>query len=238
MVISSFKFAVSFRLSVSYNTFVKKHVRSISIFWGELLTFFSFLCSIHTIQREKGATGLVFHASGLLTGQSYALRVVLFERSNALAVSMRSFRVGAVSISDGVEVVPPVTIQVRFLRPLDPLHCVARYAAGGPCIRLWLPACCGEHGLVCTDEYTWWPGLIQDFSLEAELVDTTGNKQTSSYVFGVLCRLRLKKKNTAYQLHSLIMPLVLYHCNGDPSRTVGVGSIAVGYGYCYQSPHP
>lgn len=77
-----------------------------------LFAVFSFL---YSIQREQGATGLVFHASGLLTGQSYALRVVLFERSNALAVSMRSFRIGAVSISDGVEVVSPVTIQVRFL---------------------------------------------------------------------------------------------------------------------------
>lgn len=67
-----------------------------------------------TIQQfEQGATDLVFHASGLLAGQSYALRVVLFERSNALAVSMRSFRVGAVSISDGMTESSPVTIQVR-----------------------------------------------------------------------------------------------------------------------------
>lgn len=63
-------------------------------------------------RREQGTTDLVFHASGLLAGQSYSLRAVLFERSNALAVSMRSFRVGAVSISDGVEEASPVTIQV------------------------------------------------------------------------------------------------------------------------------
>lgn len=43
--------------------------------------------------------------SGLSPGQSYMLRVVLFERSNALAVSVRSFRVGAVSIySDDLDV--------------------------------------------------------------------------------------------------------------------------------------
>lgn len=67
---------------------------------------------------EQGTTDLVFHASGLLAGQSYALRAVLFERSNALAVSMRSFRVGAVSVSDGVEDASPVTIQVLLLLPL------------------------------------------------------------------------------------------------------------------------
>jgi hypothetical protein len=38
-------------------------------------------------------------ATGLTPGQSYMLRVVLFERANALAVSVRSFRVGAVALS-------------------------------------------------------------------------------------------------------------------------------------------
>lgn len=73
---------------------------------------------------EQGTTDLVFHASGLLAGQSYALRAVLFERSNALAVSMRSFRVGAVSISDGVEDASPVTIQVLPLCSM--LSCVEK----------------------------------------------------------------------------------------------------------------
>jgi predicted O-linked N-acetylglucosamine transferase (SPINDLY family) len=41
----------------------------------------------------------VFHATGLAAGQNYMLRVVLFDRSNAVAVSVRSFRVGAVSVS-------------------------------------------------------------------------------------------------------------------------------------------
>ena len=73
---------------------------------------FSYIYYIHVQREEQSTTELVFHASGLLAGQSYALRAVLFERSNALAVSMRSFRVGAVSISDGVEDTSPVTIQV------------------------------------------------------------------------------------------------------------------------------
>jgi len=41
-----------------------------------------------------------FHASNLVPGAAYMLRVVLFERSNALAVSVRSFRVGAVSLPE------------------------------------------------------------------------------------------------------------------------------------------
>lgn len=43
--------------------------------------------------------------SGLSPGQSYMLRVVLFERSNALAVSVRSFRVGAVSLTSELSAV-------------------------------------------------------------------------------------------------------------------------------------
>jgi predicted O-linked N-acetylglucosamine transferase (SPINDLY family) len=43
----------------------------------------------------------VWHASGLAAGQNYMLRVVLFDRSNAVAVSVRSFRVGSVSVSSG-----------------------------------------------------------------------------------------------------------------------------------------
>jgi protein O-GlcNAc transferase len=42
-----------------------------------------------------------YHADGLAPGTSYMLRVVLFDRSNAVAVSVRSFRVGAVQIDDG-----------------------------------------------------------------------------------------------------------------------------------------
>lgn len=78
----------------------------------------SLASSSAALQCEQGTTDLVFHASGLLAGQSYALRAVLFERSSALAVSMRSFRVGAVSISDGVEDASPVTIQVHTCWPL------------------------------------------------------------------------------------------------------------------------
>jgi len=46
-----------------------------------------------------------YRVSGLTPGQTFMLRVVLFERSNALAVSVRSFRVGGVSLfSEGIEV--------------------------------------------------------------------------------------------------------------------------------------
>jgi hypothetical protein len=40
-----------------------------------------------------------FHAKGLTAGANYMLRVVLFDRSHAVAVSVRSFRVGLVSIA-------------------------------------------------------------------------------------------------------------------------------------------
>ena len=40
-----------------------------------------------------------FHAANLIPGSSYMLRVVLFERTHALAVSVRSFRVAALSIA-------------------------------------------------------------------------------------------------------------------------------------------
>jgi hypothetical protein len=43
--------------------------------------------------------------AGLQPGQSYMLRVVLFERSSALAVSVRAFRVGAVSLSSELSAV-------------------------------------------------------------------------------------------------------------------------------------
>jgi tetratricopeptide (TPR) repeat protein len=39
---------------------------------------------------------LTFHVDGLLPGAQYALRVVLFERRKAIAVSVRNFRVGGI----------------------------------------------------------------------------------------------------------------------------------------------
>lgn len=41
-------------------------------------------------------TDLIFHANGLSAGSQYALRVVLLERSQAIAVSVRHFRVGGI----------------------------------------------------------------------------------------------------------------------------------------------
>jgi tetratricopeptide (TPR) repeat protein len=52
-----------------------------------------------------------FHAKGLTAGANYMLRVVLFDRSHAVAVSVRSFRVGLVSIA--VEHVPGTALQSR-----------------------------------------------------------------------------------------------------------------------------
>lgn len=52
-----------------------------------------------------------FHAKGLTAGANYMLRVVLFDRSHAVAVSVRSFRVGLVSIS--MEHVPETALQPR-----------------------------------------------------------------------------------------------------------------------------
>eukprot|EP00981_Chlorochromonas_danica_P005392 scaffold1091_cov164-Ochromonas_danica.AAC.15 len=40
---------------------------------------------------------VVFHADGLAAGTQYALRVVLMERNNAIAVSVRHFRVGGIA---------------------------------------------------------------------------------------------------------------------------------------------
>eukprot|EP01035_Chromulina_nebulosa_P024334 gene24333-31664_t len=42
------------------------------------------------------APDLIFHAHGLAPGAVYALRIVLYERGNAIAVSVRSFKVGGI----------------------------------------------------------------------------------------------------------------------------------------------
>ena len=42
---------------------------------------------------------MVFHANGLAPGATYMLRAVLFDRANAVAVSVRSFRVGTVDVT-------------------------------------------------------------------------------------------------------------------------------------------
>ena len=39
---------------------------------------------------------LVFHVNGLTAGLQYALRIVFYERGNAIAVSVRNFRVGGI----------------------------------------------------------------------------------------------------------------------------------------------
>ena len=41
-----------------------------------------------------------FHASGLIAGASYTLRVLLMDRGNVVAVSVRSFRVAAIALHD------------------------------------------------------------------------------------------------------------------------------------------
>lgn len=43
---------------------------------------------------------LSFHVNGLVPGAQYALRVVLFERGKAIAVSVRNFRVGMMTHLD------------------------------------------------------------------------------------------------------------------------------------------
>ncbi len=108
MIATSRSCALSKYGSVAFNAAGLPHDRLVRLLPVDRL---SPTCSA-VQQLEQGTTDLVFHATGLLAGQSYALRVVLFERSNALAVSMRSFRVGAVSISDGMMESSPVTIQV------------------------------------------------------------------------------------------------------------------------------
>mmetsp|Transcript_16035 Transcript_16035/g.18957 ORF Transcript_16035/g.18957 Transcript_16035/m.18957 type:complete len:1102 (+) Transcript_16035:89-3394(+) len=48
---------------------------------------------------DQSYDAMQFHASNLIPGSNYMLRVVLFERSQSLAVCVRSFRVGAIAIA-------------------------------------------------------------------------------------------------------------------------------------------
>ena len=63
---------------------------------------------------------MTFHATGLSPGSAYMLRVVLFDRSNAVAVSVRSFRVGSVDIgaNDGAATTTTIktALQVALAR--------------------------------------------------------------------------------------------------------------------------
>jgi len=43
-----------------------------------------------------------FHVGGLTAGAQYALRIVLYERGNAIAVSVRNFRVAGIAVQKGV----------------------------------------------------------------------------------------------------------------------------------------
>ncbi|CAM9515745.1 unnamed protein product [Chrysoparadoxa australica] len=62
-------------------------------------------------QLHSSLSSLSFKATGLTPGRAYVLRAVLFERANAIAVSVRSFRVGGVFIHPLHEdESPPVTI--------------------------------------------------------------------------------------------------------------------------------
>lgn len=54
-------------------------------------------------QCFEQSADLIFHAAGLALNTHYSLRVVLFERSKAIAVSVRSFRVAGISIPGVVE---------------------------------------------------------------------------------------------------------------------------------------
>lgn len=46
--------------------------------------------------EHKNDENLIFHADGLSPGNSYVLRVVFYERGDAIAVSIRNFRVGGI----------------------------------------------------------------------------------------------------------------------------------------------
>jgi hypothetical protein len=47
---------------------------------------------------DQSYDAMQFHATNLVPGGNYMLRVVLFERAQSLAVSVRSFRVGAIAL--------------------------------------------------------------------------------------------------------------------------------------------
>lgn len=61
-------------------------------------------------------TDLIFHASGLTPGLHYSVRVVFYERGNAIAVSVRNFRVAGIKglLTNGGDETVTVTIQAAM----------------------------------------------------------------------------------------------------------------------------
>ena len=67
------------------------------------------------------SSDLVFHVNGLAPGAQYSLRIAFYERGNAIAVSVRSFRVAGIKgLLDNSEDV--VTIQTAVQVSLKTIH--------------------------------------------------------------------------------------------------------------------
>jgi tetratricopeptide (TPR) repeat protein len=66
------------------------------------------------------SSDLVFHVNGLKAGAQYALRIVFYERGNAIAVSVRNFRVGGIKglpdrpTDEAVTILTAVQVAVHY----------------------------------------------------------------------------------------------------------------------------